>query len=83
MNYENHKPKALNAKPRPKDDDLTPEREQELTLQFQVVVMVTMVGQKEMRVQLLLQKGIFLYSLLYLEHYSIVQCLLMMQNNIY
>ena len=31
MNYENHKPKALNAKPRPKDDDLTPEEEEELT----------------------------------------------------
>lgn len=31
MNYENHKPKALNAKPRPKDDPLTLEEEQELT----------------------------------------------------
>ena len=30
MNYENHKPKALNAKPRPKDDPLTLEEEQEL-----------------------------------------------------
>ena len=31
MNYENHKPKALNAKPHPKDDDLTLEEEEELT----------------------------------------------------